>query len=81
MKINLDRLLGKEAAHRLRNLGLHKIAAAKLRKEGYAVPDELDLKSAIQVLGTKTFLKNAEYRDIINGLVALHELEQSATAK
>lgn len=79
MNINLDRLLGKEAAHRLRNLGLHKIAAAKLRAEGFDVPDELDLKSAIQVLGTKAFQKNAEYENIIKGLIALRELEQSAT--
>jgi len=79
MNINLDRLIGKEAAHRLHNLGLHKIAAAKLRAEGYDVPPELDLRSAIQVLGTKTFQKNAEYNDIIQGLAALQELEQTAT--
>jgi hypothetical protein len=78
MNINLDRLIGKEAAHRLRNLGLHKVAAARLRAEGYDIPGDLDLRSAIQVLGTKTFLKNAEYSDVIQGLAALHELEQSS---
>lgn len=78
MNINLDRLLGKEAAHRLRNLGLHKIAAAKLRAEGFDIPDELDIRSAIQVLGTKTFQKNAEYENIIRGLSALQELKRSA---
>lgn len=76
MNINLERLVGKEAAHRLRNLGLHKIAAARLRAEGFDVPEELDLRSAIQTLGTRTFTKNAEYRYIMEGLIALGELEK-----
>lgn len=75
MNINLDKLIGKEAAYRLRNLGLHKIAAAQLRTEGFDISSELDLPTAIYVLGTKTFLKNAEYRNIVNGLTALNALK------
>lgn len=78
MKINLDKLFGKEAAHRLRNLGLHKIAAARLRAEGHSVPDTLDLRSAVQALGTSIFHKNAEYQAIVEGIVAFDELTKSA---
>lgn len=74
MDINLNRLLGPEAAHRLTHLGLHKIAAARLRAEGYSVPDELDLRSAIQALGTRLYEKNAEWQLILEGLSALDTL-------
>lgn len=78
MTIALDKLIGTDAAQRLRGLGLHKIAAARLRSEGHDVPEELDLRSAIQAIGTRTFQKNAEYQNIIQGLVALDELVKSA---
>lgn len=78
MKINIEKLLGKEATDRLCNLGLHKIAAARLRSEGHQVPTELDMHSAIQALGTNVYHKNAEYKGIIEGLATLDDLMKSA---
>jgi len=75
--ISLEKLLGKEAAERLHNLGLHRVAAARLRAEGHDVPEELDLRSAIQALGTNVYQKNAEYKEILEGLVAFDDLMQS----
>lgn len=72
--INLERLVGKESAQRMRNAGLHKLAAARLQAEGHDVPDELDLRSAMQALGTNIYIKNAEYKNIVNGVVCLQEL-------
>ena len=78
MAINLDKLIGTDAAQRLSGLGLHKVAAARLRAEGYDVPEELDIYSAVRVLGTRAFQKNAEYQSILQGLIALEELEKTA---
>ena len=74
--ITLERLLGPESAHKLRTLGLHKIAAARLRAEGHNIPGDLDIKSAIQALGTNLYMKNAEYKQILEGLVSLDKLTQ-----
>jgi len=70
----LNGLLGNERAARLANIGLDKVASARLRAEGHDVPSSLDLPSAIRALGTNVFLKNAEYRSIAEGLVALRDL-------
>ena len=72
--VKLNHLLGDEAAKKLAHTGLHKIAAARLRAEGHQIPEELDLRSAIQALGTNLFLKNAEYKVILDGILATHEL-------
>lgn len=74
MSVNLEHLVGRETALKLRNLGLHKVAAARLRAEGHDVPNELDLRSAVRALGTNIFLKNAEYKRIHDGLCALEQL-------
>lgn len=70
----LNGLLGNERAARLAHAGLDKVASARLRAEGHDVPESLDLPSAVQALGTNVFLKNAEYRSIAEGLVALRDL-------
>lgn len=72
--MKLNHLLGDETAAKLAHTGLHKIAAARLRAEGHSVPEELDLRSAIQALGTNLFVKNAEYKLILDGIIAAHEL-------
>jgi len=77
MNINLSKLIGPEAAHRLTHLGLDKVAAARLRSEGYKVGESLDLRSAIQVLGTKLYEKNAEYKIILDGIAAYRNLRRS----
>lgn len=74
MSVNLEQLVGHETALKLRNLGLHKVAAARLRADGHDVPDELDLESAVRALGTNIFRKNAEYKRIHDGLQALEQL-------
>lgn len=72
--ITLESLVGEESARRMRSAGLHKLAAARLQKEGHAIPDELNLRSAVQVLGTKLYTKNAEYKNILDGVICLKEL-------
>lgn len=74
--LSLDRLVGKESANHMRSIGLHKIAAARLQKEGYDVPDELNLRAAIQALGTNIYIKNAAYKNVLDGVVCLKELMQ-----
>lgn len=74
----LNGLLGNDRARRLANSGLHKIAAARLRVEGHDVAESLDLPSAVRALGTNVFLKNAEYRSIAEGLIALRDLLRGA---
>ena len=78
MNVDLERLLRPESAHKLRTLGLHKIAAARLRAEGHDIPGDLDLKAAVQALGTNLYVKNAEYKQILEGLVSLDKLTQEA---
>jgi hypothetical protein len=70
----LENLIGNVAATKLRTRGLHKIAADRLRSDGHAITGDLDLKAAIQALGTNVFLKNAQYKRIFEGLVTLDNL-------
>lgn len=74
--IDLKRLFGEEGARRLTKTGLHKLAARRLQAEGHNVPDELDLRSAIQALGTNIYVKNAEYKNILDGIICLRELSR-----
>jgi hypothetical protein len=74
--INLERLLGKESAWKLRNAGLHKLAAERLRSEGHPVDGDLNLRSAIQALGTNLYIKNAEYKNIVDGIMCLGALAE-----
>jgi hypothetical protein len=70
--IDLDKLMNKEAAAKLRESGLHKVAAALLKNEGYKLAsDEVTMRDVITVLGTKLRQKNAEYARIRDGLIAL----------
>lgn len=75
--LTLNRVLGDERAKRLAETGLHKVAAARLRFEGHNVPDSLDLRSAIQALGTNVYAKSASYKKILEGLTALDALSRS----
>ena len=73
----LNSLIGEKSARKLASLGLHKIAVARLRAEGHDVPAELDLRAAVQALGTNVFLKNASYKSILEGLVAYSNVTRS----
>jgi hypothetical protein len=77
MTIDLPKLIGPEAAHRLTHLGLDKVAAARLRAEGYKVAESLDLRTAIHVLGAKLYEKNAEAKMIFDGIRAYRSLRRS----
>ena len=72
--MTLENLIGAEAAWKLRTTGLHKLAAARLRAEGHPVEGDLDLRSAIQALGTNVYVKNAEAKRIFDGLSSLDSL-------
>jgi len=74
--VNLEKLFGVEAAQRMKTAGLHQMVAGILEKEGHAVGNELDLRSAIQALGTNLYAKNAEYKAIRDGLLSLNELNR-----
>ncbi len=75
--LTLNRVFGDERARRLAETGLHKVAAARLRFEGHDVPDSLDLRSAIQALGTNAYVKRASYKKIMEGFTALDALIRS----
>lgn len=77
--INLENIFGKETAWKLRNVGLHKLAAERLRADGYPIDGDLNLRSAIQTLGARVFIKNAEYKNIIDGIMCLSSLMKERT--
>ena len=70
-----DKVLSQESLEKMRNAGLHKLATVRLRKEGFSIED-LNLRSAAQVIGTKMFEKNASYSVIFDGLISLRALTQ-----
>ena len=53
---------------------LHKIAANMARSNGVAVTGDLDIHSALRALGSRIYLKNAEWKMIHTGLDALKGL-------
>jgi hypothetical protein len=75
MQINLAGLVGVDGARKLYSGQLHKIAREELRQQGYTVGDELDLKTVVAAIGAEMFKKNAEYKTIFEGLVALHDID------
>jgi len=74
--ISLERLVGSEAARRMRSAGLNKLAAGRLRAEGVSVSDEFGLKEAVYALGHKLYEKNAEYKSVIESIAALAALKK-----
>lgn len=76
--VNLDLLISPEAASRLRSAGLHKVAAAMLKNEGFKVAEELTMKDVVTALGIKLRQKNAEYTRIREGFASMRALEKSA---
>jgi len=72
--ISLEKLFGKESAARMHQAGLHKLAAERLRAEGHAIDGDLTLRNAVQALGTNLYIKNAEYKNIVDGITCLGEL-------
>ncbi len=69
--INLKKLQEKIARE-----GLHRVVGARLAQEGFKLSEMVDLKTAVQVLGTKLYEKNAEYRRIVEGIASLRALEK-----
>lgn len=75
INIDLSKLMSKEAAARLRESGLHKIAAAMLRQEGVKVGEEITMADVVQHIGTKLRQKNAEWSRVHQGLQALKNIK------
>lgn len=73
-EIRLNDLIGDEQAKKLAAARLHRVVAARLRKEGHDVSGDLDIHSAVRALGTNIFLKNAEYKRIAEGLASMAKL-------
>jgi hypothetical protein len=73
ISINLDTFMDKEAAEFLRGGELHKVAAAMERSKGEKIA-ELDLMSAVYLLGKKAHMKTASFRKIVQGLRAASEV-------
>ena len=69
----VDKVLSQESLGKMRGMPLGKLAAARLQSEGFDIND-IDLRSASQVIGTKMFAKNASYGVIFDGLIALRNL-------
>ena len=69
----VDRVLSQESLNKMCDVGLNKLAALRLQSEGFDV-NQIDLRTAAQVLGTKMFQKNASYGVIFDGLIALRAL-------
>ena len=59
---------------KIAQLGLENVVAARLRVEGYKFA-ELNLRTLAEILGQKIYEKNADYRRIVDGIHALHELQ------
>lgn len=76
IEINLEKLINPEAAAKLRTVGLNKVAAAMLKQEGFKVGEELTMKDAVTVLGTKLRQKNAEWARVREGLDALKQVSK-----
>jgi hypothetical protein len=76
MNININKLMKKEALDKIRAVGLHKLAAARLKLENIDVGDELDLQKTAYVLGRKLREKNAVANRVISGLIAMRELNK-----
>jgi hypothetical protein len=56
--------------------GLSPVVANRLRRDGFKIAGELDIKTMLTILGHKIYEKNAEYRRIIDGLQALRQLQE-----
>ena len=74
--IVLENIMGKEAAARMRAAGLNKLAAGVARSEGIPVSDRFDLRDAMTALGTRLYIKNAQYKNILDGLESMRSLKR-----
>lgn len=64
--------MGEKLASLARGFGIHKLAAERTGKE------EFDVRATLEDLGAKIYLKNAEYKNILDGLACLSELVKGA---
>lgn len=66
----LKRLREKIAKH-----GLHGVVGAKWRADGFKVAS-INSRDAFAAFGTKLYIKNAEYRRIMDGLAVLDQFQE-----
>lgn len=65
-----------ELVEKIRKDGLHKTAAARLRKGGHDISDSFEPAEALRVFGERFYKKAAEQRVIQVGLDALNKIER-----
>jgi hypothetical protein len=71
INIDLNKLISPVAVAKLRSAGLHKVAAALAKTEGFKTAEEINMADAVTILGAKIRYKNASYARIKEGLDAL----------
>jgi hypothetical protein len=74
MELHVEQLVSPEALTALRSAGLHKVAAAM------AGVDELDLNTAVRLIGEKAYTRRKEAAEIANGLGALAAINNEKVA-
>lgn len=74
--MKLAELIGHDKAQRLKTAGLHNVLAAKLASEGRPIEDPQGLRGFVEAFGTELFSKNAQYKSIVDGILALEELQK-----
>jgi len=79
ISINLEKFMDKKAVDTLKGKNLHKLAAIIERNKGEeAIGEQLDLASAVYLLGKKAYLKNASFNKIKMGLEAYKDLKRNS---
>lgn len=57
--------------------GLSDVVAAKWRADGHTKVASMDDREAFAAFGAKLYTKSAEYRRVVDGLLALQQLKES----
>lgn len=70
----LDKFMNPDAARKLRDGSLHKVAAVMAKNAGTPVGDEVTLESTAFLIGKKAYVKKASLRKIKAGLFAYNDL-------
>lgn len=66
--IDARNVMGEKLAALARGFGLHKVAAERIGRHDF------DVRATLEDLGAKIYLKNAEYKNILDGLACLDAL-------
>ena len=79
---DIHKFIDKDHLASLGRAGMHKVATRLEKLEsGRDIGDEMDMHSAISLLGEKAFIKRAEHRMIRSSLAALNQLPTESFVK